>query len=44
MLDVMPGDDAGARLAGAVEDFDLLFGQESGREGRGCQPFFLERP
>ena len=30
MLDVMPGDDAWAWLAGAVEDFDLLFGQESG--------------
>ena len=44
MLDVMPGDDAGARLAGAVEDFDLLCGQESGGEWRGRQPFFLERP
>ena len=26
MLDVVPGDDAGMGLAGAVEDFDLLFG------------------
>ena len=43
MLDVVAGNDAWARLAGAVEDFDLLFGQESGREGRGGQPFFLER-
>lgn len=33
MLDVVPGDDARARLAGAVEDFDLLFGEEAGWEG-----------
>ena len=44
MLDVVAGHDAWARLAGAVEDFDLLFGQEAGREGHGGQPFFLERP
>jgi hypothetical protein len=30
-----------ARLAGAVEDFDLLLSKETGREGRGCQAFFL---
>jgi hypothetical protein len=44
MVDVVPGDDTGAWLAGAVEDFDFLLGQEPGREcGRG-QPFFLDRP
>jgi hypothetical protein len=44
MLDVVPGDDAGAWLAGAVEDFDLFFGQKPSREGGRCQPFFLDRP
>ena len=44
MLDVVPGDDAGTGLAGAVEDFDLLLGQEPSREGGRWQPFFLERP
>jgi hypothetical protein len=44
MLDVVAGDDAGARLAGAVEDFDRLLGKEPGRECRLCQPFFLDRP
>ncbi len=44
MLDVMAGDDAGMGRAGAVEDFDLFFGQKPSREGGRCQPFFLERP
>ena len=44
MLDVVPGDDAGAWLAGAVEDVDLFFGQKPSREGGRCQPFFLDRP
>jgi hypothetical protein len=44
MVDAVPGDNAWARLAGAVEDFDGLLGKEPGREcGRG-QPFFLDRP
>ncbi len=44
MVDAVPGDNAWARLAGAVEDFDCLLGKEPGREcGRG-QPFFLDRP
>ena len=33
MLDVVPRDNAGTRLAGAVEDFDLLLSQ--GRAGLG---------
>jgi hypothetical protein len=44
MLDVVPGDDAGMGRAGAVEDFDLFFGQKPSREGGRCQPFFLDRP
>ena len=44
MLDVVAGDDAGARLAGAVKDFDRLLGKEPGRGCRLCQPFFLDRP
>ena len=44
MLTVVAGDDAGARLAGAVEDFDLLFGKAAGRECGLWQPFFLDRP
>ena len=44
MLDVVPGDDAWARLAGAVEDVDLLCGEKSGGEWRGRQPFFFARP
>jgi hypothetical protein len=44
MLDVVAGDDAGARLAGAVEDFDRLLGKEPGREWCLCRPFFLDRP
>jgi hypothetical protein len=32
MVDVVPGDDAWTRRAGTVEDFDLLSGQEPGRE------------
>jgi hypothetical protein len=31
MLDVVAGDDAWARLASAVEDVDLLFGEEPRR-------------
>ena len=41
---VVPGNDAWTRLAGAVEDVDLLFGQEAGRECGLWQPFFLDRP
>lgn len=44
MFDVVPGNDAWTRLAGAVEDFDLLFGKEAGRECGLWQPFFLDRP
>src|SRR2546426_2920087 len=44
MLVVVPGDDAWTWLAGAVKDFDLLFGKESGGEWRGHHPFFLDRP
>ncbi|MDH3604944.1 MAG: hypothetical protein OEU26_35520 [Candidatus Tectomicrobia bacterium] len=44
MLNVMLGNDAWTGLAGAVEDFDLLLGQESGGQWRGCQPFFFARP
>ena len=33
MLDVVPSDNAGPRLAGAIEDFDLLFGQEPSGKG-----------
>jgi hypothetical protein len=29
MVDVVPGDDAWAWLAGPVEDFDLLLGEQS---------------
>ena len=44
VLDVMPGDEAGAWLTGAVEDFDLLLGEKSSGEGLRYQPFFLDRP
>lgn len=44
MVDVMPSDDAWARLAGTIEDFNLLLSEESGRKGLRGQPFFLERP
>src|SRR5262249_43230757 len=44
MLDVMAGDDTGARLAGAVKDFDRLLGKEPSRECRRWHPFFLARP
>jgi hypothetical protein len=44
MVDVMPSDDAWARLAGTIEDFNLLLNEESGRKGLRGQPFFLERP
>ncbi len=44
MLDVVSGDDAWARRAGAIKDVDLLFGEEPCRERRGCQLFFLDRP
>jgi len=30
MLDAVPGDNTWAGLTGAVEDFDLLLGEESG--------------
>ena len=36
VLDVVAGDDTWARLAGAVEDVDFLFGEEPRREGGGC--------
>lgn len=41
MLNVVAGDDAWTRLAGAVEDFNLLFGEEPRRKRRECQLFFL---
>jgi len=44
MLDAMAGDDNFAGFAGAVEDLDLLLGQEARREGLGRQRFFLHRP
>lgn len=44
MLDVVPSDNAGTRLAGTVEDFDLLLSQEPSRDGGRGQPFFLDRP
>jgi len=44
VLDVMPGDEAGAWLTGAVEDCDLLWGEQSSGEGLRYPPFFLERP
>ena len=44
MFEVVPGNDAWTRLAGAVEDFDRLFGKEAGRERGLWQPFFLDRP
>ena len=44
MLDAVAGDHAWAWRAGAVKDFDLLFGKESGGEWRGRQPFFFDRP
>jgi len=44
MVDVVPGDDAWAWLAGTVEDFDLLLGEQSRCKGLRCQPFFLESP
>jgi hypothetical protein len=44
VLEVMPGDEAGAWLTGAVEDFDLLLGEKSSGEGLRYQPFFLARP
>jgi hypothetical protein len=43
MFDIVPGDDTWPRLAGAVEDFDLFWSQESGRKGLRDQPFFLAR-
>ncbi len=44
VLDVVASDNEFARFAGAVEDFDLLFGQEPRRERLLCQRFFLDRP
>ena len=44
MLDIVAGDDDLLGLAGAVEDFGLLLGEEPGREGLAGQPFFLDRP
>ena len=44
VVDVVPGDEAGAGLTGAIEDFDLLLGEKSRGEGLRYQPFFLERP
>ena len=44
VLDVMAGDDAGARLAGPIEDGDLLWGEEARWERRGGYLFFLDRP
>ena len=41
MLDVVASDDAWAWLAGAIEDFDLLFGEKPLRKRYWCHPFFL---
>jgi hypothetical protein len=43
MFDVVPGDDAWTRLAGAIEDFYLFLSEESCRKGLRGQPFFLDR-
>lgn len=44
MLNVVAGDDAWTRLAGAAEDFDLLFGEEPRRKRCEYQLFFLTGP
>ena len=44
MVDVVPGDDAWAWLAGTVADVDRLLGEQSRCKGLRCQPFFLESP
>jgi len=44
MLNVVPGDDAWAWFAGAVQDFDLFLGQESSGQGRVYDLFFFDRP
>ena len=44
VVDVVSGDDAWAWLAGTVEDFDLLLGEQSRCKGLRGQPFFLESP
>jgi hypothetical protein len=44
MRKVVAGDDVWTRLAGAVEDFDLLFGEEPRRKRRECQRLFFDRP
>jgi hypothetical protein len=44
MHDAVASDNDFAGFTGAVEDLDLLLGQEARREGLGCQRFFLHRP
>lgn len=44
LLDVVLGADAGTWRTGAVEDCDLLCGQESSGAGKRGQPFFWARP
>lgn len=44
MFDVVTGNNEFARFAGAIEDFDLLLGQQARRERFQCQRFFLDRP
>ena len=43
-IDGVARDEAWARLAGAIEDFGRLLGEEPRWEGRLCTPFFFARP
>ena len=43
-IDVVARDEARLRLVGAIEDFGLLWDEESRGEGGLCAPFFLARP
>jgi hypothetical protein len=44
VFDLVTSDNEFAWFAGAVEDFDLLLGQQARRERLLCQRFFLDRP
>jgi len=44
MFNVVTGDEDLARFANAVNNFDLLFFQESRRDRLLCQSFFFDRP
>jgi hypothetical protein len=43
-IDVVARDEARLRLVGAIEDFGLLWDEESRGEGGLGAPFFLARP